>query len=113
MQNVVDIYEGGQDIILRDAPALIVDHCIEDRPMARISCYIALATLEFAAKGCGFGTCWAGLVIIAAMAEYRPLMEILNLPEDQKFCGAIMMGYPKLKYTRIPLRNKPIIFWHD
>ena len=113
LKNIVDVYEKGQDIILREAPVLIVAHCIKDGPMARISCYIALTTLELAAKGCGLGTCWAGLVMMAAMSGYKPLMEILNIPEDQQFCGAMMLGYPKLKYKRIPMRDKPIIFWHD
>ena len=113
LQNIVDIYEKGQDIILRDAPVLIVANCRKDRPIAKISCYIALTILELAAKGCGLGTCWAGFVMMAAMAEYKPLMEILNLPEDQQFCGAMMMGYPRLEYNRIPVRNKPVIFWND
>ena len=113
LQDLIDIYEKGQDIILRDAPVLIVAHCIKDRPMARISCYIALTTLELAAKGCGLGTCWAGHVMMAAFSEFKPLMEILKLPEDQQFCGALMLGYPKLIYKRIPVRNKPFVYWHD
>lgn len=113
MQNLIDIYEKGQDIILRDAPVLIVAHCIKESQMARISCYIALTTLELAAKGCGLGSCWAGLVMAAAMSEYKPLIDILNLPEDQQFCGAMMMGYPRLKYNRIPVRNKSVIYWND
>jgi hypothetical protein len=39
---------------------------------------IALTILELAAKGCGLGTCRAGLVMMAAMSEYKPLMEILT-----------------------------------
>ena len=113
LQSHVDIYEKGRDIILRDAPALIVAHCIKNKEIATISCYIALTTLELAAKGCGLGTCWAGLVMMAATSGYKPLMEILKLPEDQQFCGAMMIGYPELKYNRIPVRKKPIIFWND
>lgn len=108
----VDLYEKGQDIILRNAPILIVAHHVQDSEMAKISCYIALTTLELAAKGCGLGTCWAGLVMMAATSGYKPLLETLKLPEDQQFCGAMMMGYPKLKYLRIPVRNKPIIYWN-
>ena len=113
LQDMIDIYDNGQDIILRDAPVLIVAHCIKNSQMARISCYIALTTLELAAKGCGLGSCWAGLVMAAAMSEYKPLIEILNLPEGQQFGGAMMMGYPRLKYNRIPVRNKSVIFWND
>ena len=113
LQNIVNIYEKGEDIILRNAPALIVAHCIKDRPMSTISCYIALTTLELAAKGCGLGTCWTGLLMMAAWSGYKPFLGLLNLPENQQFCGAMMLGYPKLKYDRIPIRNKPIIFWHD
>lgn len=109
----VESYENGSDIILRHAPVLIVTHCPKMNPAGTISSHIALTTLELAAMGFGLGTCWAGFAMIAAMSGYEPLLELLNLPVDQNFCGAMILGYPKLKYKKVPVRKKPAIYWND
>lgn len=109
----VECHEKGSDIILRHAPVLIVAHTPKTNPMGAMSSHIALATLELAAMGSGLGTCWAGFVMMAAMSGYEPLLKLLNLPEDQQFCGSMVMGYPQLKYRKIPVRNKPVIYWKD
>jgi hypothetical protein len=30
---------------------------------------------------------------------------------DQKINGAVMIGYPKYRYQRIPTRNRAIVTW--
>ena len=105
-------YENGVDVILRQAPVLIVTHEMIN-PMAGISSHIALTTLELAAKACNLGTCWAGFVMMAAVSGYEPLLKLFHLPEGQQFCGAMIMGHPQLKYKKIPVRNKPTIIWND
>jgi len=39
------------------------------------------------------------------------MQEALELPAGHKSFGAMMLGYPKLKYHRIPLRITPRISW--
>ena len=111
LKDHIDLYKNGNDVILRDAPVLMIAHGSKDRPMTNISCYIALTTLELAAKGCGLGTCWAGLFMFSVLSEYKPLLDLIDLPKDQRFYGAMMMGYPILNYKRIPVRKKPLISW--
>jgi nitroreductase len=82
-------------------------------PMAGISSHIALTTMELAAKAFGLGTCWAGFVMVAAMSGYEPLLKLLHLEEDHQICGAMILGYPQLEYRKIPIRNKPTIYWND
>jgi hypothetical protein len=48
---------------------------------------------------------------VKAVNAYPPLFEALKLPGDHKAFGAVMVGYPKLKYQRLPLRNNPKICW--
>jgi hypothetical protein len=39
------------------------------------------------------------------------LREAVNLPEGHQIFGAMMVGYPKYRYHRIPLRKEPKIAW--
>jgi len=107
---VVAAWEMGIDTVCRGAPHVIVAHGHKDNPMAPNACVIALSYLELAAPSLGLGTCWAGFYNTAAM--YWPDMKKnLGLPEGHVSYGAVMVGYPKYKYHRLPLRNKPVISW--
>lgn len=103
-------WEEGNDIIFRGAPVVIVAHAEEDNPRAQTTCTIALTYLELAATGLGLGCCWAGYFMKAA-DEYPSLLQALALPEGHRCYGAMMVGYPKFKYHRLPLRNEPKIIW--
>ena len=39
--------------------------------------------------------------------QYPSLFKTLGLPVHHKAFGAVMVGYPKLRYQRLPLRNAP------
>ena len=72
--------EAGEDVVLRDAPVLIVAHAPKENMMAPATCTIALTYLELAATGMGLGGCWAGY-FNAAATNYPPLLTALGLPE--------------------------------
>ncbi len=110
MERIVKAWDEGVDRICRNAPHLIVAHGLSSLPASQSSCTIALTYLELAALSMGLGTCWAGYFNTAANM-YPPLLEALALPKDHLPYGAMMIGYPKYKYQRIPLRNKPKIAW--
>ena len=40
-----------------------------------------------------------------AEAEYKPLLELLGVPEDKIIAGGILMGYPKVRYRNIVERQ--------
>jgi len=106
----LDRLEKGNDIVLRDAPALIVAHGLKEDRMAPSTSTIALAYLELAATGLELGTCWAGY-FNAAATTFPPMMAALGLPEGHQCFGAMMVGYPKFSYHRLPERKEPIITW--
>jgi nitroreductase len=56
------------------------------------------------------GTCWAGFLSRAA-ATFPPLQEALALPQGHQALGAMMVGYPKFSYKRLPTRKTPEIIW--
>lgn len=110
LDETVKRWDEGIDIIFRDAPVIIIAHAEKDNPRAQTTCTIALTYLELAAVGLELGCCWAGYFIKAA-GEYPPLIQALALPKGHHCFGAMMVGYPKFKYHRLPLRNEPKITW--
>jgi nitroreductase/NAD-dependent dihydropyrimidine dehydrogenase PreA subunit len=107
---VVGAWERGHDRVLRGAPHLIVAHGLRSLLAAQPASIIALTYLELAATALSLGTCWAGYFNAAANA-YPPLMEALALPKDHQSFGAMMVGHPKYRYQRLPLRREPKIEW--
>ena len=110
LDKVLSAWEGGIDIIFRGAPTLIVAHAQSDNPRGATTCTIALTYLELAAVSLGLGACWAGYFMRAA-CEYAPLMTALALPEGHQCFGAMLVGYPRFRYHRLPLRKAPRIAW--
>ena len=107
---IVGDWDSGIDRIMRGAPHAIVAHAPRDDVMAPQASAIALTTLELAAYSQGLGACWAGWFQMAA-TNYPPMIEALQLPEGHAFLGAMMIGYPRHRFRRIPLRNEPAILW--
>jgi nitroreductase/NAD-dependent dihydropyrimidine dehydrogenase PreA subunit len=110
MERTVKRWENGSDTICRRAPHIFVAHARKDNPMAASSCSIALAYLELAAYACGLGACWAGY--FDAAARFWPAMrKELGFSEGHVSYGAMMLGYPKYSYYRIPQRAEARITW--
>ncbi len=110
MPAVVAASEKGHDRILRGCPHLIVGHAPKDERTAPAACVGAISYIELAAPCMGIGTCWAGYFTRAALS-YEPLQRALDLPEGHQVFGAVMLGYPKAKYYRIPQRKRPGLVW--
>ena len=103
--------ETGKDVILRDAPHLIVALCDRDFVRGQENAHFCLAYAELFAPTVGVGTCWAGLFQGCAFSGYAPLLDVLNVPEGKKVAGALMAGYPRHKYRRLVDRNPLQVLW--
>lgn len=110
MKFVVESWDAGSDRICRGAPHLIMTHAPKNLGPAQSASTIALTFLDLAAPSFGLGACWAGYFNYAA-TFWPPLQKALALPEGDVSLGAMMVGYPKYKYKRLPLRNDPPIAW--
>ncbi len=110
MQRIVDAWDDGKDRVLRGAPHLMVAHCPADLNFPAADCAIALTYMELYAYAKGLGTCWAGY-FTAAAGMHEPLIKALKMPTGHKCFGAVMLGYPKYSYHRVPMRNKPLVAW--
>ena len=110
LPRVVEAWDGGQEKICRGAPHVIVVHADKDYILGAADCATALGYLELYAPSLGLGSCWGGY-FFSAVNSYPLLFEALGIPPDHKAFGAAMVGYPKLRYRRLPLRKEPRISW--
>jgi len=110
MDHVVSAWEKGRDRVCRDAPHVIVAHAHKEDRTAPAACTVALAHLELTAFSMGLGACWAGF-LNAAASLWPPMMESLGLPEGHASFGAMLIGRPRFRYRRIPLRREARITW--
>lgn len=110
LPRVIGAYEQGSDKICHGAPHLVFAHGHKDNPVGFVDSMIALTHLDLTAPVFGLGTCWAGIVQIA-LDSSPDLMKSIGLPADYKSHYAMMIGYPKYKYQRIPKRDAAKIIW--
>ncbi len=102
-------WDRGLDRICRKAPHLVIAYG-SPSPGTQTSCIIALTYLELAAFAHGLGACWVGL-FHHPFLEHPPLQQAVSLPAGTQAYGAMVVGYPKYQYYRIPTRKKPAITW--
>ncbi len=109
-ERLIEGWNRGRDPILRGAPHLALAHGAKVDTSASGACTIAGAHLELLAASFGLGACWAGYFNLAA-TSYAPLRQALGVPEDRQPCGALMIGYPKYRYRRVPARREANVVW--
>ncbi len=110
LHRVLEAWESGDERICRGAPHVIVVHGPKDWPFGSEDGALALSHLDLYASSIGLGTCWGGYLYTAAN-NYPPLSTAMGLPSEHRAYGAMMIGYPRFKYPRIPKRNAPRVMW--
>jgi nitroreductase/NAD-dependent dihydropyrimidine dehydrogenase PreA subunit len=106
----INAYEQGSDKICHSAPHLVFAYSHKDNPIGFIDAVIAMTHLDLAAPVFGLGTCWAGIVERALITS-PALMKSIGIPDDHVTHCAMMIGYPKYRFQRIPKRDAVKITW--
>lgn len=106
----VELWDQGREVFLRGAPHVAVAHAPTGNAWGAADCAIALTYMELAAAAHGLGACWAGLLTRAASAHAR-VSEALELPQGRTVHGALMLGWPKYRYSLVPPRNAANVAW--
>ncbi len=102
------LFDAGRDSILRNAPTLLVASAPAEATNGMVDLTLALSYLDLLAPVMGLGTCWAGLLQRAIL--YSPaLKESLGVPAAHPYHYPMMLGYPKVKFYRLPERKPPKI----
>lgn len=110
MSRLVAAWDAGQDLVFRNAPAVILGMVNKDARNGLVDTTIALTYLDLVAPTLGLGTCWAGL-LQGAMMNYPPVKEAMGISDDYPFHYPMMIGYNKVKYYRMVERKEPQISW--
>jgi nitroreductase len=107
---LVSKYEQGEDVICREAGNLIIGYTDASYTGGVIDAVIATAHLELLLPSYGLGGCWAGFVMIA-LGYSQTVRDVVGLNESHAVRSALMVGYPKYSYSKLPHRNAAEIEW--
>jgi nitroreductase/NAD-dependent dihydropyrimidine dehydrogenase PreA subunit len=107
---LVQAWKNADDLICRSAPCIVIAYGIKDDQMVPQSCTIAATYLELAAFGFGLGACWAGYVNMAINMSDK-IRKFTGLSSHATAGAVMMIGHPKYRYNRIPMRNPAKISW--
>jgi nitroreductase/NAD-dependent dihydropyrimidine dehydrogenase PreA subunit len=97
-------------MIFRNAPLVIIMHGLKANALGPANCSIAIRNMELLARTMGLGTCWCGFLVVAA-EKSRRVNAFLELEKNRQIQGALMVGYPEHKYTRMIPRKPREIRW--
>jgi len=110
-QDMYSTYKKGIDRLFYNAPVLIVTHFA---PMGGFSELVdaGLANMQMAlmAEALGLGTCFNGLVAIAA--DNSPAIKAaMGVPKNHVIPTTFTLGYPGVRYARLVSRRRAQVKW--
>ncbi len=97
--------ERGIDIIARKAPMLIFSSVRRLNITGVSNAEQCWAYAELYAPVLGLGTTIGGFIETCGITGYKPLLDLVGIPPKHKIVGTLLVGYPKVKYQRLPERQ--------
>jgi nitroreductase len=105
-QQIMKRYEELQDPIYYSVPTIIF--VIGRGNYADLSCPLACENMMLAAFSLGLGSCWVQFGSL--VTDNEEIKKALDLKEDEKIFGPIVIGYPKV-IPEPPEKRAPEIKW--
>lgn len=109
-ENLIKMYEHGDDVICRDAPDFVIGYTDVDYTGGVLDSVIATSHLELLLPSFGLGGCWAGFVMIA-LGYSQEVRDVVGLNESHAVRSAMMIGYPKYHFSKVPYRKDADVKW--
>jgi nitroreductase/NAD-dependent dihydropyrimidine dehydrogenase PreA subunit len=106
----VAAWDAGYDSILRSAPSIVIAMAPKEAMNGYVDLTIALTYLDLFASTLDLGTCWAGL-LQGALINSPSVKTAVGIPENYPHHYPIMLGYPNVKFQRLPERKAPKIIF--
>lgn len=110
MPYYMDETKKGRDLILHNAPALILVHAPRGENFSCENCNLAAANIMNFAYSLSLGTCYIGFLTLY-LKHSKKLRRLVNIPENRMAYAALVMGVPAYRHTRTASRNNPKIEW--
>ena len=109
-ERLVEAFTRGEDPILRHAPCVVFAHSADEYNFCSADCALAVSYFELMLHAMGLGTCWAGYAL--RIAQLNPgVKAFLGIPDGRNAYGGVMVGYPAIRYHRIPERRDLRLTW--
>jgi nitroreductase len=105
-ESITKRYDEMEDPIYYSAPTVLF--VIGSGRFADHSCPLACENIMLAAHSLGLGSCWVGFG--SMVTDDTDIIELLELRDDEKIFGPIILGYPK-SYPEPPSKKEPAIKW--
>lgn len=110
MRMLIAAFDRGHDRICRKAPHLAICYTPSAYTIGAKDAVIAASHLELLLPSFGLGGCWAGYLMTAL--TYSPeTKKLIGLDDTYSVHAALMLGYPKYKYHKVPARNAARVSW--
>lgn len=110
MQEYIDETKKGRDLILHNAPVLILVHAPKRSLFSKENCNIAAGNIMNYAYASGLGTCYIGFLNLS-LKYSRKLRSLIQLPAGRMVYSCMVMGYPAYQHSHTASRKKAEINW--
>ena len=105
-----DMKERREDLITRNAPALLLFHADRGSENHSEDVWIALAYGLLAAHALGLGATAIGLVP-PAVEQNQALRSLFQIPEGDEVLASMIVGYPRHRFRKGIKRNLAEVKW--
>ncbi len=105
-KQIMKRYDEMKDPVYYSAPAVLF--VIGSGRYADHSCPLACENIMLAAYSLGVGSCWVGFG--SMVTEDKDVVKALDLRENEKIYGPIVLGYPKV-FPDPPPKKQPVVKW--
>ncbi len=103
--NFSKMWHQGVDLITRGASSCVITYAEKSAGWNREDSTIAITYAEISAHALGLGTCWGGVIMRAAQMNPE-IPKFLGLQEDEAVTGTLFLGFPEVRFYRLPPREK-------
>ncbi|MBN2168773.1 MAG: nitroreductase family protein [Actinobacteria bacterium] len=102
--------DSGRDMVLYRAPTLLAFSVPSLNPMSAGDAWLAAENAVIYADSIGVSSCFMGFFGI--LANFDPVMrKLIGIPRGESIKVGLIMGYPKVKYSREAPRRTMQIHW--
>jgi nitroreductase/Pyruvate/2-oxoacid:ferredoxin oxidoreductase delta subunit len=106
---VAEIREG-RDIVLHNAPVLVLFHALARGFNIDINAQLAIQNAALMAHAQGLGSFYTGYLMQACERD-KTIPQLVKIPENHKIYGGLALGYPRFQYQKWMERKPPQIRW--
>ena len=106
-ESVREALDSGKDQLFHGAAAVIVVSSKPDASCPLEDAMLATQNILLGAHSMGLGTCLIGFAV-SAMENDPVVKQFINIPDEERVCSVIAMGYPDEEYRYVAYRKKVV-----